>query len=150
MIGRSESCAWKRRPGTFECRAGLPAVRFFHFCFCEILDNIASDCYIVPRDGREAINTNWTDGDKAGQRIRELWNDDHVAFADHAVDVMEERGLTLDDIGECVRYGDVKWGEEMEHCWRFGIHGRTVDGLHLKVVIDVTHMLIIVSAFTRD
>ncbi len=92
----------------------------------------------------------WAEYDKAQRRILELWQAGNVVFTDHAERRMNEQRIVTADVAFCLKYGDIKWHEERQDCWRYGIHGRSVDDLHLKLVVDVSHLLVVVSAFTRD
>ncbi len=91
-----------------------------------------------------------TDYRQAIIRIRQLWNLGDVEFATgHAFEEMDNDGLDANDVQHCLRFGRIVAHEKPFVFWRYRVHGKSVDGEHMAVVVEVNGHLVIVTAFTR-
>ena len=89
----------------------------------------------------------------AKRRIKQLWNEGLVAFAPHATDRLEERGLDANDIQHLIRCGRVTHGGPSEFPdtpRRFIMQGPAVDGDPIVCVVDVNGALVVVTAYLKD
>lgn len=83
-------------------------------------------------------------------RIRQIWKSGDVVFpTEHALEEMGNDGLDANDIQNCLRLGRIVSHEKPLVFWRYRIHGKTVDGEQMAVVVETNGHLVIVTAFTR-
>jgi len=82
---------------------------------------------------------------RALARIRKLWDEGAVRWAEHAMQRSLERGLDMQDVQHVIRYGQVVAWSRPRTWWRHEIEGKAVEGRWARVIVEINGKLVIVS-----
>jgi hypothetical protein len=83
------------------------------------------------------------------QRIRKLWDEGDTKILNHARVRMKERRLDITDVQQVIRYGEIVDHSKPGDHWRYVIDGKTVEGLRLRLVVEINGLLVIVTVARR-
>jgi hypothetical protein len=86
---------------------------------------------------------------RARQRIRRLWDLGETKITHHARVRMGERRLDVTDVQQVIRYGQIVDHTKPGEHWRYVIDGKTVEGLRLRVVVEINGLLMVVTVARR-
>jgi Domain of unknown function (DUF4258) len=86
---------------------------------------------------------------RARQRIRRLWDLGETKISHHARVRMKERRLDITDVQQVIRYGEIVDHSKPGDHWRYVVDGKTVEGLRLRVVVEINGLLLIVTVSRR-
>lgn len=81
------------------------------------------------------------------KRLREAVTAGAVRYVQHALDQMAERGFLFADVERLLRNGfhDPGHDAEVRGKWRYRIQGKTMDGVDIKVAVEIEDQVVVVT-----